>query len=123
MAFNWFKKKKGPPDPARTMVDPEDRTAADPAIDVDDEEGETSVVEPQVPVDPLPDPTPPPEPQADGQPPDEDDPHLEETQPQKKGPGLFARLKSGLSKTRKILTTDIDDLFLGKRLVDDDMIE
>jgi fused signal recognition particle receptor len=40
-----------------------------------------------------------------------------------KGPGLFSRLKSGLSKTREILTTDIDDLFLGKKLVDDDMIE
>jgi fused signal recognition particle receptor len=37
--------------------------------------------------------------------------------------GLFARLKSGLSKTRQILTTDIDDLFLGKKLVDDDMLE
>jgi fused signal recognition particle receptor len=41
----------------------------------------------------------------------------------KKGPGLFSRLKSGLSKTRAILTTDIDDLFLGKKLVDDDMLE
>jgi fused signal recognition particle receptor len=28
-----------------------------------------------------------------------------------------------LSKTRKILTTDIDELFLGKKIVDDDMIE
>lgn len=36
---------------------------------------------------------------------------------------LFSRLKSGLSKTRQILTTDIDDLFLGKKLVDDDMLE
>ena len=42
---------------------------------------------------------------------------------EKKGKGLFTRLKSGLSKTRKILTTDIDDLFLGKKLVDDDMLE
>ena len=37
--------------------------------------------------------------------------------------GLFARLKSGLSKTRKILTTDIDDLFSGRRKIDDDLLE
>lgn len=42
---------------------------------------------------------------------------------EKKGGGLFARLKRGLSKTRKILTTDIDELFLGKRVVDDEMLE
>ena len=27
--------------------------------------------------------------------------------------GFFSRLKRGLSKTREILTTDIDDLFAG----------
>ena len=41
-------------------------------------------------------------------------PAVNDTPGEKKGKGLFARLKSGLSKTRKILTTDIDDLFLGK---------
>jgi len=37
--------------------------------------------------------------------------------------GFFSRLRSGLKKTRDILTTDIDDLFLGKRQIDDDMLE
>ncbi|GBC64126.1 hypothetical protein DENIS_5144 [Desulfonema ishimotonii] len=37
--------------------------------------------------------------------------------------GLFGRLKSGLSKTRAILTTDIDELFLGNRKIDDDLLE
>ncbi len=46
-----------------------------------------------------------------------------DTAKKKKKTGLFARLKSGLSKTRKILTTDIDELFLGKRVVDDEMLE
>jgi fused signal recognition particle receptor len=50
-------------------------------------------------------------------------PPAHDTPAEKKGQGLIARLKSGLSKTRKILTTDIDDLFLGKKLVDDDMLE
>jgi fused signal recognition particle receptor len=42
--------------------------------------------------------------------------------PPKKG-GLFSRLKKGLAKTREILTTDIDELFSGKSVVDDDMLE
>ena len=43
-------------------------------------------------------------------------------EPQKKK-GFFKRLKKGLSKTREILTTDIDDLFTGKRKLDDDLLE
>ena len=37
--------------------------------------------------------------------------------------GIFERLKNGLSKTRKILTTDIDQLFAGNRKIDDDLLE
>jgi len=37
--------------------------------------------------------------------------------------GFFKRLKKGLSKTREILTTDIDDLFTGKTKLDDDLLE
>lgn len=36
---------------------------------------------------------------------------------------LFKRLKAGLSKTRDILTTDIDELFSMKSRIDDDMLE
>lgn len=36
---------------------------------------------------------------------------------------LFNRLKAGLSKTRDILTTDIDELFFKKQKIDDDMLE
>ncbi len=36
---------------------------------------------------------------------------------------LLSRLKSGLSRTRQILTTDIDKLFAGKRPIDDDLLE
>ncbi|MGD9364598.1 MAG: signal recognition particle-docking protein FtsY [Desulfobacteraceae bacterium] len=36
---------------------------------------------------------------------------------------LFNRLKAGLSKTRDILTTDIDELFSKKHKIDDDMLE
>ena len=37
--------------------------------------------------------------------------------------GLFTRLKKGLSRTRRILTTDIDVLFGGKTHIDDDMLD
>jgi len=37
--------------------------------------------------------------------------------------GFFKRLKSGLSKTREILTTDIDELFLSGGKIDDDLLE
>jgi len=43
-------------------------------------------------------------------------------EPEKK-PGLFARLKSGLSRTRGSLTDGIADLVLGKRAIDDELLE
>lgn len=41
--------------------------------------------------------------------------------PRKKG--LFKRLRRGLSKTREILTTDIEDIFSRRQQVDDDLLE
>jgi fused signal recognition particle receptor len=43
--------------------------------------------------------------------------------PQESKPGLFARLKSGLSRTRSGLTEGIADLVLGKRAIDDELLE
>jgi len=37
--------------------------------------------------------------------------------------GLLQRLKDGLSRTRTVLTTDIDKLFVGKRQIDDGLLE
>jgi fused signal recognition particle receptor len=37
--------------------------------------------------------------------------------------GFFKRLKNGLSKTRKLLSTDINDLFAGKRKIDAQLLE
>jgi len=41
----------------------------------------------------------------------------------KKPSGFFKRLKSGLAKTREILTTDINELFAGNRKIDDELLE
>lgn len=37
--------------------------------------------------------------------------------------GLFGRFKKGLSKTREILNTDIEDLFTSGRRIDEDLLE
>ena len=46
-----------------------------------------------------------------------------EAEAKKTSGGFFNRLKKGLSKTRQILTTDIDELFAGGRKLDDDLLE
>jgi fused signal recognition particle receptor len=43
--------------------------------------------------------------------------------PPTKKPGLFARLKQGLSRTRNGLTDGLADLVLGKKAIDDDVLE
>lgn len=124
MAFNWLKKKD------KSKADQEAPLPQDASTDIasgssaTQNEPETTSVEaadlqpPEIPVvvesaDPAGD-----EPSAE--PTVEEVP--EETLPKKKR-GLFQRLKIGLSKTRDILTTDIDDLFGAKRQVDDDLLE
>ena len=36
---------------------------------------------------------------------------------------FFVKLKKGLTKTREILTTDIDELFTGNKVIDDNLLE
>ncbi|MGO2147522.1 signal recognition particle-docking protein FtsY [Halomonas sp.] len=77
-----------------------------------------------------PDTSPVPEPEVDPEPaePDvqpeiqpEQKPALQEKPGEKKG--WFARIKSGLGKTRANLTDGIADLFLGKKQIDDELLE
>ena len=108
MALNWFKKKKTKTEATETRIAVEDALdspspeSMDPPVPDTDPSDATADPE----IAPIPEQAPSSAPPVG-----------------KKGGGLFARLKSGLSKTRKILTTDIDDLFLGKKIVDDDMLE
>jgi fused signal recognition particle receptor len=114
MAFNWFKKKEK--DVSNTSVDAPDQ---DP--------GKTEnkdLSKPQLP-----------EKAALKDRENSDEPSLENngnteaiSASQTSGPaaqskGFFRRLKQGLSKTKNILTTDIEGLFSGKNGVDDDMLE
>lgn len=45
--------------------------------------------------------------------------------PEKKEPGtgIFSRLKTGLSKTRQVLTTDINELFTSSKAIDDALFD
>jgi fused signal recognition particle receptor len=112
MALNWFKKKKN--------KDESTDIQAEAAASVDSPVPEDTTDEPIPETDTL-------EAAAleNGSPisAEETDEPLPQAPADEKNGGLFSRLKSGLSKTRKILTTDIDDLFLGKKIVDDDMLE
>ncbi len=45
------------------------------------------------------------------------------TSEKKPSKGFFQQLKRGLSKTREVLTTDIDDLFRGGKKLDDALLE
>jgi fused signal recognition particle receptor len=51
-----------------------------------------------------------------------EDPHVAPAISEK-STGFIRRLKNGLSKTRKLLSADINDLFSGKRKIDDQLLE
>ncbi len=113
MALNWFKKKKH---------QQEEKTPSDQKIDEVAEAFETEdIVDTQA--------------SENNDDPDHQELEKETSSPlpaddqkidqaaSKKPSGFFKRLKSGLSKTREILTTDINDLFTGKRKIDDELLE
>jgi fused signal recognition particle receptor len=113
MAINWFKKK---------THKQEEKTSSDQKIDEASEVFETEDVADTQPFgnnddrehQKLESEIPPP-PQANEKEIDQADP--------KKPSGIFKRLKSGLSKTRKLLSTDINELFAGNRKIDDELLE
>ncbi len=120
MAFNWFKKKNKKDEetdkvegkPKETINDGDEQEAdeidaQESASDTPaDNESESSQLESaQAPPSTI-----------------EAAPTVTTLEPVSKN-GLFARLKRGLTKTRQILTTDIEDLFSGKTQLDDDMLE
>ena len=114
MAFNWFKKKEK--ESSKTLVEVPDQ-------EINKTENKDF---------PKPEP---PEKAALKDRENSDEPSLENngntealSASQASGPaaqskGFFRRLKQGLSKTKNILTTDIEGLFSGKNGVDDDMLE
>jgi len=113
MALNWFKKKKHrqeeetssgqKTDEASEAFETEDVADTQPSGNIDEPEHKEleNETDPPLPAD---------------------DQETYQAAP-KKPSGFFKRLKSGLSKTREILTTDINDLFTGKKKIDDELLE
>ena len=120
MAFKWFKKKTDKTPPGEAEAAPDETAPVAPA---NGDRIAATGDEPQASSKHTADEIAAQDPDDDEQGPAQAIPPAKDEPAEQKRLGLFARLKSGLSKTRKILTTDIDDLFLGKKLVDDDMLE
>ncbi len=126
MAFKWFKKKSAPTtseDSETASVEvgvPEEEEILESATaqpeGSDTEESESINVRDDAPAA-IPD-----DEEAVATP-QKFDPTEDSDDAPKKKMGLFKRLKAGLSKTRDILTTDIDELFSMKKSIDDDMLE
>jgi fused signal recognition particle receptor len=124
MALKWFKKKKDKSAAAGTPAEGNQETVLDtPPAESSDESADDADHERPAALAPADGKTPSAAAANEPSPPEEELPPSQKTPAGEKSSGLFARLKSGLSKTRQILTTDIDELFLGKKLVDDDMLE
>ncbi|MBL7180490.1 MAG: signal recognition particle-docking protein FtsY [Pseudomonadota bacterium] len=110
MALNWFKKKRAKTDektpPAHTASEKiktsgEDDNAAEQTADISIRHTEAGKKVP------------------DSQVCTDQEPRQEKSEEPR---GFFKRLRLGLSKTRKLLSTDIDELFSGKRKIDDDLL-
>ena len=141
MAFNWFKKKKKQPQEeleTEEIVIGDEDSPEDKKEDKKEVDATISGMEEQ-PNEEQPNEEQPNEEQLHEDQPDEeagdiiedqeikqniqDVEDLQKEEEKQNGAGFFNRLKQGLSKTREIFATDIDDLFTGKRKLDDDMLE
>ena len=135
MAFNFFKKKKKK---SRKEDTPEQEVPETPIEKEDpaetiEEQAETQI-ENQVFQAAEPVTTPPETESFDATEQVSDMPEPEDTKPAEPEPvpltrekpsskGIFSKLKKGLSKTRDILTTDINEFFSANKKIDDDLLE
>jgi fused signal recognition particle receptor len=114
MALNWFKKKKSPQEEPVDTERKTDEVFKTPDAGIDTEarfpESDDAAAEDEKPENGIP---------ASS---DLEDPDIASVDPEQTT-GFFKRLKIGLSKTRKLLSTDINDLFAGKRKIDDQLLE
>ncbi len=113
MALKWFKKKKDEQEAAASTEPKPDNVPE--ALNAEDHPGDEALEQNNGTASENKENEPAP-------PPDPTEPDPDPEVPAKSG-GFFKRLKSGLSKTRKLLSTDINDLFAGNRKIDDELLE
>ena len=119
MAFKWLKRKKGPKDAPSSETDME--TSPSEAFDDETHGHETPPIEDSLDADGEQQPEDHPQEAPGEMPSPEDAEKTDETAPARGG--FMSRLRRGLTKTRDFLNTDIEDLFSGKRQIDDDLLE
>jgi fused signal recognition particle receptor len=113
MALNWFKKKKHKQEekaPSDQKIDEVPEALETEDITYTQTSGENSYREPKK-IE-----------EETSHPLHDNDQKTDQTAP-KTSSGFLKRLKSGLAKTREILTTDINELFAGNRKIDDELLE
>ncbi|MGO1771597.1 MAG: signal recognition particle-docking protein FtsY [Halomonas sp.] len=143
--FGFFKRKnKHDPEQApqqeqpQLEEQPQDTSVNEPGIEVSEKPGDAAldaeallepvpepanIAEPIVEVEPEPAPEPIIEPEPEPLPALQEKPVAKKPEQQGEQKGWFARIKSGLGKTRANLTDGIADLFLGKKQIDDELLE
>lgn len=104
MAFKWFKKKKNENEKKPDEKHLEEITPAEPEASLKPETAQFEKPKEIIP-------------------PAQDSLSANLAAKDKNKIGFFQRLKKGLTKTRKILNTDIDKLFSGKKGLDDEMLD
>ncbi len=138
--FGFFKRKKKQEEQASRT--PEQEVERDEAAPVDDETAPSEVESaPEIEPEPTPEVEPEPAPEVEPEPTPEIEPEpVPETEPEpasesapvavapREKPrgtkkGWFARIKDGLGKTRANLTDGLAGLFLGRKQIDDDLME
>ncbi len=119
MAFKWFKKNNDPEDDAAASENEsrESNNTDDDTLSTEPEAGPGEVHQEAM---DTPDETQTPELAEVDQDPSEPEATEDRAHVKK---GFFSRLKRGLSKTREILSTDIDALFTGHQKIDADLLE
>lgn len=112
MAINWFKKNKGSQEEPSDAVQKADEVFKAPDAEIGDgvrPSENDHAAEDEKPGNEIPLSS-------------DEDLDMAHTVPEQTT-GFFKRLKIGLSKTRKLLSTDINDLFAGKRKIDEQLLE
>lgn len=112
MLFNLFKKS--------TKAEPEQRESEQRAPEQPKENAQQSAPEKKVETPPVA----PAEPEPPLQPESESEPEIPvEAKRENSKPGFFARIKQGLSRTSSNFAEGLGNLFLGRKAIDDDLLE
>nr|WP_290695801.1 signal recognition particle-docking protein FtsY [Halomonas sp. UBA3074] len=130
--FGFFKRKhkqdpQQAPQDAQQATEEEQRLKEPPQERADEEEvaSPETASEAVAEASPVPKTVPEPEPERETPPPAalQEKPGAKKSEQQSEQKGWFARIKSGLGKTRANLSDGIADLFLGKKQIDDELLE